>query len=175
MNITFRLLTIMLLVISFSLFASAQDSGDLKKKMQEMNDELIKALINDDWQSAISMYTDDIVSMPSYEPMIKGKEAIMKREQKSKEAGFKINEMSLNTLGVYSGGNLACEIGTYSINMTIPGMPEAWNDNGKYLTIWEKQPDGSWKIKIETWNTDNNPWMDISMPEGEYDDDEDGD
>jgi ketosteroid isomerase-like protein len=32
-------------------------------------------------------------------------------------------------------------------------------DTGKYLTLWEKQADGSLKIKVETWNTDKNPMM----------------
>jgi ketosteroid isomerase-like protein len=40
----------------------------------------------------------------------------------------------------------------------MPGNDKPMNDAGKYVTIWEKQKDGSLKIKIETWNTDSNPW-----------------
>jgi ketosteroid isomerase-like protein len=40
--------------------------------------------------------------------------------------------------------------------MNIPGMPNDFEDQGKYLTIWEKQSDGSLKIKVEMWNTDVN-------------------
>jgi hypothetical protein len=29
------------------------------------------------------------------------------------------------------------------------------------MTIWEKQNDGSLKIKVETWNTDTNPWAEM--------------
>lgn len=159
-------------IIVFSCSIAAQDTGDLKKKMQEMNDELIKALLSEDWQSMISMYTDDAISMPSYEPMLRGKDAILSSGIESQETGFKINEMTLNTMEVYASGDLACEIGTYTINMTVPGMQEAWDDNGKYLTVWQKQSDGSWKIKTEIWNTDNNPWLDMSMPEGEYDEED---
>ena len=70
-----------------------------------------------------------------------------------------MNSMTLNTLEVLSDGDLAYEIGTYKVNMTIPGMPNTMDDNGKYLTVWQKQDDGSWKMKVETWNSDNNPWM----------------
>jgi hypothetical protein len=41
-------------------------------------------------------------------------------------------------------------------------MPE-WADQGKYITIWEEQPDGSMKIKVETWNTDTNPWAQMEQ------------
>jgi ketosteroid isomerase-like protein len=43
------------------------------------------------------------------------------------------------------------------------------NDNGKYMTVWEKQSDGSWKVKAETWNSDNNPWADMNMDEMDSD------
>jgi ketosteroid isomerase-like protein len=50
------------------------------------------------------------------------------------------------------------EIGKYGISLTLPGTQHPLADNGKYMTIWEKQPDGSLKIKLDIWNTDMNPW-----------------
>ena len=49
------------------------------------------------------------------------------------------------------------EIGTYKMNRSMPGMDKPMDDHGKYLTIWEKQKDGSLKIKVETWNSDVDP------------------
>jgi uncharacterized protein (TIGR02246 family) len=155
--------------ITGSIFA--QDS-DLKKKVQMMNDEMVKAMLADNSEVIMSMYTDDAISMPSYEPMLKGKDAMMKSHMKSKEAGFKMNNITLTTMDVWSSGDLAYEIGTYTINMTLPGMTEAMDDNGKYLTVWQKQTDGSWKIKAETWNSDNNPWEGMGMSNENMDDTE---
>lgn len=56
-----------------------------------------------------------------------------------------------------ANGNLITEIGSYKINMSMPGMDKPMDDHGKYLTIWEKQKDGSLKVKIETWNSDLDP------------------
>jgi ketosteroid isomerase-like protein len=39
----------------------------------------------------------------------------------------------------------------------MPGMDKPMDDHGKYLTIWEKQKDGSLKVKVETWNSDVQP------------------
>jgi ketosteroid isomerase-like protein len=52
---------------------------------------------------------------------------------------------------------LITEIVTYKISGSMPGMDKPMDDNGKYVTIWEKQKDGSLKIKVETWNSDVDP------------------
>jgi ketosteroid isomerase-like protein len=63
---------------------------------------------------------------------------------------------------IMQSGNFIVDIGTYEITMTIPQMGDMpWSDHGKYMTIWEKQDDGSLKIKVETWNSDVNPWQEM--------------
>ena len=47
------------------------------------------------------------------------------------------------------------------MKMSGPDVPE-WPDNGKYVTVYEIQKDGSLKVKIETWNTDTNPWAQMN-------------
>ena len=149
-------------------------TGESPDKMMEIDiedDDMMEdtdAMMDDDMDAALSYYTDDAISLPSYEPMIKGKAAIKEHNMKSHEAGYKMNSMTLNTLEVLSDGDLAYEIGTYKVNMTIPGMPNTMDDNGKYLTVWQKQDDGSWKMKVETWNSDNNPWMSMGDMQGEH-------
>ena len=36
-------------------------------------------------------------------------------------------------------------------------MNKEINDHGKYLIVWQKQTDGSWKIKVDTFNSDVDP------------------
>jgi ketosteroid isomerase-like protein len=31
---------------------------------------------------------------------------------------------------------------------------EPTTDKGKYVEVWEKQPDGKWKCGTDTWNSD---------------------
>jgi len=47
----------------------------------------------------------------------------------------------------------------------MPNMDKPMDDYGKYLTVWEKQKDGSLKIKIETWNSDVDPMSMMKMPD----------
>ena len=71
--------------------------------------------------------------------------------------GWKVTSFEPTTLKIIPNGNMITEIGTYKISMTMPKTDKPMDDHGKYLTIWEKQPDGSLKVKIETWNSDVDP------------------
>ena len=61
---------VMLIIISSSIFA--QDVDKVKTKIEEMNKVYTKAMIDNDVDKMLSMYTDDIISMPSYQPTVKG-------------------------------------------------------------------------------------------------------
>jgi ketosteroid isomerase-like protein len=52
-----------------------------------------------------------------------------------------------------NSGDLAWVSGTYELTMNDPSGKLA-NDRGKYLEVWEKQPDGDWKCAADMWNSD---------------------
>jgi ketosteroid isomerase-like protein len=139
----------------------SQDMSELKKKVQMMNDKYAEQMVAGDMNALWDYYSDDIISMPSYEPMLKGLDACKMNEEKMEKSGSKITAFSTTNTDVMQSGNLVVDIGTYKITMTMPQMDMPWNDHGKYLNIWEMQDDGSMKLKVETWNTDVNPWMEM--------------
>jgi ketosteroid isomerase-like protein len=148
------------LFILFSVQIIAQN--DLKEKLQKKNDALVKAQLAKDYDMLISGYTDDAISMPSYSPMMKGKDEIQKAMMKDKDS-YNMDEFALTTLEAYESGNMVYEIGKYEMTMTMKGMDKPIKDEGKYLTVYEKQDDGSLKIKAEIWNTDMNPWANMNQ------------
>jgi ketosteroid isomerase-like protein len=89
--------------------------------------------------------------------MREGIDAIRKSSEEMAKMNMKITLFEPTTLKVIPDGKLITEIGTYKIKLTIPGVDQPVEDHGKYLTIWEKQSDGSLKVKVEIWNTDINP------------------
>jgi ketosteroid isomerase-like protein len=137
--------------------AFTQTNAEYKAKIEKINKTMTKDMLAGNTESSMAYYCDDAVSLPSYEPMREGIAAIRKSGEEMKKSGMKINSFEPTTLKVLVNGNWITEIGTYKINMSIPGMDKPMNDHGKYLTVWEKQKDGALKIKIETWNTDVNP------------------
>jgi ketosteroid isomerase-like protein len=141
---------------------NAQDTAELMKKIQMMNDESAKKMVSGDEAGMWANYTDDVISMPSYEPTLKGIDACKESYKKMNESGMKMTAFKSTVTDIMQSGNFIVDIGTYEITMTMPQMGNMpWTDHGKYLTIWEMQDDGSLKIQVETWNTDTNPWQEM--------------
>ena len=135
----------------------SQSSGDYKSQIDQLNKDMAQNMLQGNTDKNLAMYTEDAISMPSYEPMHQGLNAIRKASEDMVKSGWKVNSFEPTTLKIIPNGNMITEIGSYKISMTMPNMDKPMDDQGKYLTIWEKQPDGSLKVKVETWNTDVDP------------------
>jgi ketosteroid isomerase-like protein len=55
--------------------------------------------------------------------------------------------------GVAKSGELGYTSGTYQMTFT-DAAGKTIPDKGKYVTVWKKQADGSWKVLLDTFNTD---------------------
>jgi uncharacterized protein (TIGR02246 family) len=53
------------------------------------------------------------------------------------------------------GGDMVYSQGTYTMTITDPKTKKAVTDKGKYLTVYVKQMDGSWKAVADTYNSDS--------------------
>jgi len=99
---------------------------------------------------------DDANLLPPDAPMARGKEAI-RGVIAMLEAmpGFSI-AWSASAAEVGSAGDMGYTIGTYEIRMDDPeGTPV--RIDGKYLTVWQKQPDGVWMVTADMFNADGPP------------------
>jgi len=103
-------------------------------------------------------YTSDGIILPPNAEAIEGKENII-----SFLGSFPpITDMQFNHIKVEGAGDIAYVYGRYFLAMEGEGE-EAIQDNGKYLEIWKRQSDGSWKVAIDIFNSD----LPISVPEAE--------
>lgn len=134
----------------------AQDD-ELKTKVKEMSDAMVEAMMNEDFEALKSFYDEKAISLPNYDKMLKGQEAIMSHMKQGYDSGMKFNEISFTPVKVKMMGEQALEIGKYKMSITMPGAPDVINDEGKYITIYNVMEDGSLKIALEMWNTDAYP------------------
>jgi hypothetical protein len=65
-----------------------------------------------------------------------------------------VQSANFTTVDLWMCGDLIYEVGKYGMSTIIPGLSHPYADHGKYLSIWEKQDDGSLKVKMLIWNTD---------------------
>ena len=95
---------------------------------------------------------DGAVLLPPDAPIAEGVEAIGEVVNMLEGLpGFSVSWTPV-AADVGSGGDLGYTRGTYVIQMEGPNGPVTIN--GKYITVWKKQADGSWKVTADMFNQD---------------------
>ncbi len=153
-------LTLVLVCLIFltGTIIAAESKEELKIKIESINDMVNKAQIEQDFETILKYYTDDVICMPNFNEMFQGIEAMREDLEKIRDSGFKFHSFNTTILDVWSCGDLVYEMGTYGWSGSTPEMPRPIAENGKYFAIWEKQSDGSYKVNFTIWNTDINIW-----------------
>jgi len=106
-----------------------------------------------DLDKAVSFYADDAMILPEKAPALKGNENIRKNWAPLLALPGPGLSWQTSSLDVARSGELAYETGTYNF-VTTDNEGKSTDNKGKYLVIWKKQSDGSWKVAVDTDNPD---------------------
>ena len=112
--------------------------------------EFAAAAIAGDMERWLALWSDDGIHMPPGAKRQVGKEQIRTEVQPRFEL-FDQN-MTIDLEEVRILGDQAFSHGTCEFALTPKKGRETMNSSGKFLTILEKQGDGSWKIAIDCFN-----------------------
>jgi uncharacterized protein (TIGR02246 family) len=112
--------------------------------------EYAAALSAGDMERWIALWIDDGIQMPPGVPRNIGKEQIRTAMQPLLHVYD--YEMTINPDEVWVLGNRAYSHGLYEFAMTPKEGGDTTEVSGKFLTVLEKQIDGSWKIAIDCFN-----------------------
>jgi uncharacterized protein (TIGR02246 family) len=152
-----RNLSVVCCIIAFLLFIYS-----CKKQDTEADIAAIKGVLNQyavacntgDFDLWISLWADDGVQMPPDENSIIGKDQI----REANKPGF--DQMNLDiAITSIEGAKVYGDIGLTHCNYTLAVTPKAGGEtviavpDGKALTIYERQSDGSWKILYDCFNS----------------------
>ena len=114
--------------------------------------EYANAMNAGDFERWIALWVDDCIHAPPSEagPRQHGKDKI----STWMDSGFASSwrEMTVNTEEVVVLGEKAYSHGRITWTMIPDGGGDTVTKSGNFLTILEKQDDGSWKILINNWN-----------------------
>jgi ketosteroid isomerase-like protein len=116
-----------------------------------MSQEFLDRVHAKDWTGLSRMYTEDAVVMQPNQPALVGRAAI--REFWASIPPIK--ELRFADDGIIGEGDLVFVYGRYWLVFDLPGAP---SDEGKYLDVRSRQPDGGWKYVAEMANS--------SLPQG---------
>jgi uncharacterized protein (TIGR02246 family) len=108
----------------------------------------VKAVTQKDVQRVASYYTDGSSLFAPSAPLATGKDAIQKAwGDMLASPGFALT-FSPTKIEVSRAGDLAYEFGEYQLTTNDKkGKPQTVK--AKYITVWGKQPDGSWKALVD--------------------------
>lgn len=124
--------------------------------IEESTDAFAQASLEKNWNAVAQLYTEDAMFMPPNRAAVEGRTAI----EEWLEDSPPMTDFKLNTEEIDGRGDLAFVRGTYSMAFVPEGASEPVQDNGKYIEIRRKQPDGSWLIARDIFNSD------LPIPEG---------
>ncbi len=115
-----------------------------------------KAAQAKDLNKAVSFYADDAMVFADKGPLEKGKENI--RADWEQVLALPGPGLTWTTTGVdvARAGDMAYEYGAYDF-ATADKKGNIIDAKGKYVLVWKKQADGSWKVAIDIDNHDAAP------------------
>jgi ketosteroid isomerase-like protein len=130
------------------------DSAVARQAIDSTHARSVAAFKRGDVAELASFYTEEAVLMPANMPAWQGRAAIS-QGLTGFLAQFAISDARLATQDIIVSGYYVIERGTYTWSMhPKTGTGADIVDNGKYLTVWERQDDGSWKISRDISNSD---------------------
>lgn len=130
--------------------ASAQVNGGAADALRAADEAYLKVYAARDVDRSVAFFDADGSILAPNAPIATGKSAIAKSLSDDFAAG--IASWHADAVGVAKSGDLAYTSGRYEFFKDSSSKSPI--DNGKYLTLWRRQKDGSWKVLFDAFNTD---------------------
>ena len=143
------------LIVASSSTAYAGSQGDdqsvreAQAAIEAANARFSEAFARGDAKALAAMYTSDAIAFPPDSEMIRGNEAIGNFWKTTRDTG--VQSATLTTVDVGRSGDVAYEVGKVSLTIQPVGK-EATTAADKYVVVWKRQSDGSWKLHRDIWN-----------------------
>ncbi len=133
--------------------ARAVDIEAEKAAIRTVDAQMVAAINASDLDRWLGFLTDDAILMPANAPAVVGKEAIREFVSALMASAELTVSHDLSKVEVSRSGDLAYVSYAYEIVLTPP-EGQAVTDRGKDISVFKKQLDGSWKVVIDIWNSD---------------------
>jgi uncharacterized protein (TIGR02246 family) len=131
--------------------ASAAD----RQQIQAAADRIWAAVTRTDAAAALAEYGDDAILLGPGAPMLQGKPAITKHITDLFGA-ISFRDVAGTVADITVSGDLGIETGTYSWTI-VPSSGSPVRDKGKYIHVWARSSDGTWKVIRYVVNSDVAP------------------
>jgi uncharacterized protein (TIGR02246 family) len=127
---------------------SASDAlADVRRAIDKGNAQWSEGWAKGDAAMVAAVFADDGVQLAGDGKIIKGRQQILERQKVAMQGADPGVKVTVTTVNVWLDGDTAYETGKYKYEYTEKGQPG--KDEGRYVTIWKRQHDGSWKLSMD--------------------------
>ena len=142
-----------ILIVTLGLAAASVCLAADEQALRDLDAQWSKAAEAKDLDKTVSYYADDAIVMPPNASAATTKEAIRSAWKEMLTTPGAAISWKATKVEVAQGGDLAYVSGTYEETMT-DASGQSVKDHGKYVEIFKKQADGTWKVVADIWNSD---------------------
>jgi ketosteroid isomerase-like protein len=131
----------------------AADRRASESELRTLDERWSATAAHNDLDGTVAFYADNAVLLPPNAPIATDRKAI--RESWAELLGPKTSvSWKWTKIEVAQSGELAYIYGAYKLSIAASNGSGPVNDTGKFLEIWKKQPSGTWKCIVDTYNSD---------------------
>ena len=141
----------LVLILASASATSGQKAGDAADDVRAADAAWLKVYAAKDLDKSVAFFDEQGSMLVPNVPIATGKSAIAKDIAISFATGDVV--WHVDKAGVSRSGDLGYTSGSYSGGFKdTSGKPAT--DKGKYLTVWKRQSDGSWKVLFDMFSSD---------------------
>jgi uncharacterized protein (TIGR02246 family) len=136
----------------------APDTHDADvKAIRDVDTASAQAFAAKDLNKVMAFYADDASRFPPDAPVVNGTAAIKAAWMPLlADKNFSLTSAT-DKVDVAKSGDLGYSQGAYTATFTDPKTKKVLTERGKYVTVYKKQADGSWKVVADIFNEDAPP------------------
>jgi len=128
--------------------------AEVKRAIDKGNAQWVEGWAKKDASMIAALFTEDGSLLTRGGRIIKGPAQIAERQRAAMQSVSGDVKVTVTTVDIWLEGETAYETGKYSYKYQEKGQPVT--EEGRYVTIWKRQKDGSWKL-----------FMDMGVPKDE--------
>jgi ketosteroid isomerase-like protein len=121
--------------------------------IRRLDADWVKAAQSKQVDAWVAFYSGDAVVLPPNDKVATSKDSIRKAVGELLGLPGLAITWQPSKVEVARSGDLAYLYGAYEVSWNESDGKRT-TDRGKNVEIWKKQPDGSWKCIVDTWNSD---------------------
>jgi len=152
---------VVLFLTALAYSASAQAPAEVRLELEQINRRIEHNYVTENSDSLSSWYTERLTFFPEYKPAIFNSKNL-KKFYKDWFKAVEVKTYQKKIVTVELLGDYLLEIGTFSSNY-LSARQTPLEYNGKYLIMWQKDPNRKWRIMSEAFGA--NTYLDaVAVP-----------